>query len=332
MAEVIVSIPSGGGVADGLPTAQRRWAVLTYSIGLTMSVLDGSIANTALPSIARSLHASPASSIWVVNAFLLVVAICVVPLSSLADIIGYKKVYQAGLAIFTLASVGCSLPHSLNQLVLARILQGIGAACMWSVSAAVLRYTYPRNLLGRGIGFSGIVVFTSAAAGPSIASGILAIASWHWLFAINIPFGLVALSLSERYLAPARGTRHRWDFVSAILSGLTVILLITGIESVGRAGNGVITAIEMLSACLFGWLMVRRQISLSVPMLAIDLFDRKIFTLSVVASLSSFVGQGLAFLNGVAGVDMPLDDFRLGNAFADIGKFEYELAHRLTRP
>ena len=190
--------------ADGLPTPQRHWAMVTYSIGLSMSVLDGNIANTALPNIAVQLHASPAASIWVVNAFLLAVSICVVPLSSLADIIGYKRIYQTGLAIFTVASIGCSLPHSLTTLILARVVQGIGAACIWSVSAAVMRYTYPRALLGRGIGIGSMVVFISAAAGPSIASGILAIATWHWLFAINIPFGLLSLSLSERYLAPQK--------------------------------------------------------------------------------------------------------------------------------
>jgi DHA2 family multidrug resistance protein-like MFS transporter len=280
---------------DGLPPAQRRRAILTYSIGLCMSVLDGNIANTALPHITKQLHATPASSIWVVNAFLLTVSVCVVPLSSLADIIGYKRVYQVGLAIFTVASLGCSLPHSLNALIAARILQGIGSACMWSVSAAVIRYTYPRALLGRGIGYGGIVVFTSAAAGPSIASGILALATWHWLFAINIPFGLLALSLSERSLAPAEGTRHRWDFVSAILSAVTVVALITGIDGLGSERPALV-AVKLVVALAAGWLLVRRQIALPFPMLAIDLFRRPIFALASMASLFSFIGQGLGIV------------------------------------
>jgi DHA2 family multidrug resistance protein-like MFS transporter len=270
--------------------------MFTYSTGLAMSVLDGNIANTALPKIAVQLHANPDVSIWVVNAFLLAVSICVVPLSSLVDIIGYKRVYQAGLALFTLASVGCSLPHSLETLVLARIFQGVGAACMWSVSAAVMRYTYPRALLGRGVGLSGIVVFTSAAAGPSIASGILAVASWHWLFAINIPFGLLALSLSEKFLAPAEGTRHRWDLWSAVLTGVTVILLVTGIDGIGERDYRGIAAAELVGAAILGVLLVRRQISLPVPMLAIDLFERPVFALASVASLCAFMAQGLAFV------------------------------------
>jgi DHA2 family multidrug resistance protein-like MFS transporter len=281
------------GFTDGLPSTQRRWAMLSYLVGLAMSVLDGNIANTALPSIATQLHASPAASIWVVNAFLLTVGICVVPLSSLVDIIGYKRVYQGGLVIFTLASAGCSLPHSLNTLVLARVIQGIGAACIWSVSAAVMRYTYPRALLGRGIGLGGFVVFTSAAAGPSVASAILAVTTWHWLFAINIPFGLLALSLSERCLAPAEGSRHRWDLWSAVLNAITVTLLITGIDSVGNGKGRAVVVAELVGAVIAGVALVRRQSHLAIPMLAIDLFKRPIFALSSAASLCAFMAQGL---------------------------------------
>jgi len=296
MSEVTIAVPGGVDATDGLPAGRRGWAMLTYCIGLSMSVLDGNIANTALPNIAKQLNASPAVSIWVVNAFLLAVAICVVPLSSLVDIIGYKRVYQAGLALFTLASVGCSLPHSLNTLVLARVFQGVGAACIWSTSAAVIRYTYPRALLGHGIGLGGMVVFTSAAAGPSIASAILSVASWHWLFAINIPFGLLSLSLSGRFLAPAEGTRHRWDLWSAVLNAAAVTLLIRGIDGVGNLERVPVVVAELIGALVFGFLLVRRQISLHVPMLAIDLFNRPIFALSSAASLCTFMGQGLAFV------------------------------------
>jgi len=296
VSELTIEVPTGISFTDGLPPGRRGWAMLTYSIGLAMSVLDGNIANTALPNIATQLHASPAISIWVVNAFLLAVAICVVPLSSLVDIIGYKRVYQVGLALFTMASVGCSLPHSLNTLVLARIFQGVGAACIWSTSAAIMRYTYPRALLGRGIGLGGMVVFTSAAAGPSVASGILAIASWHWLFAINIPFGLLSLSLSERFLAPAKGTRHQFDYWSAILNAAAVTLLIRGIDGIGNLERIPVVAAQLIGSLIFGVLLVRRQLSLPIPMLAIDLFKRAIFSLSVASSLCTFMAQGLAFV------------------------------------
>jgi MFS transporter, DHA2 family, multidrug resistance protein len=296
MSEVTIEVPGSMAPTDGLPADRRRWAMLTYCIGLSMSVLDGNIANTALPNIATQLHASPAVSIWVVNAFLLAVAICVVPLSSLVDIIGYKRVYQIGLGLFTMASVGCSLPHSLNTLVLARTFQGVGAGCIWSTSAAVMRYTYPRAVLGRGIGLGGMVVFTSAAAGPSIASAILSVASWHWLFAINIPFGLISLSLSQRFLAPAEGTRHRFDLWSAMLNAVTVTLLIRGIDGIGNLEKLSTVAAELIGSVIIGVLLVQRQMHLDIPMLAIDLFKRPIFALSSAASLCTFMAQGLAFV------------------------------------
>ncbi len=295
MSEVVTEI-FGDAAGDGLSLEQRRWAMFTYLIGLAMSVLDGNIANTALPSIASQLGASPEASIWVVNAFLLAVAICVLPLSSLADIIGYKRVYQGGVALFTVASIGCSLPHSLTTLIMARVLQGVAAAGMWSISAAMMRYTYPKALLGRAVGLSGIVVFTSAAAGPSIASGILAIATWHWLFAINVPFGLLSLSLSERFLVAAPGTRHRWDLWSGLLNAATVTLLITAIEDVGTPGRERFIVAELIGAAILGTLLVRRQISLRNPMLAVDLFRKPIFRLAATASFCAFMGQGLAFV------------------------------------
>lgn len=296
MSELVTDVFVDAAAGDGLPADQRRWAMFTYLIGLAMSVLDGNIANTALPSIASQLGASPEASIWVVNAFLLAVAICVLPLSSLADIIGYKRVYQGGLALFTVASIGCSLPHSLTTLILARVFQGVAAAGMWSVSAAMMRYTYPKALLGRAVGLSGIVVFTSAAAGPSIASGILAIASWHWLFAINVPFGLLSLSLSERFLVAAPGSRHRWDLWSGLLNAATVTLLITAIEDVGVEGRGRVIVAELIGAVVLGILLVRRQIAMRNPMLAVDLFEKPIFALAAGASFCAFMGQGLAFV------------------------------------
>ncbi len=296
MSEVVTDIFGDAAAGDGLPADQRRWAMFTYLIGLSMSVLDGNIANTALPSIATQLGASPEASIWVVNAFLLAVAICVLPLSSLADIIGYKRVYQGGLVLFIIASIGCSLPHSLPQLIMARVLQGVAAAGMWSISAAMMRYTYPKALLGRAVGLSGIVVFTSAAAGPSIASGILAIATWHWLFAINVPFGLLSLSLSERFLVKAPGTRHRWDLWSGVLNAATVTLLITAIEGVGDPGRGRIIVTELLGAAILGAFMIRRQMDLHHPMLAVDLFRKPIFAMAAAASFCAFMGAGLAFV------------------------------------
>ena len=166
---------SGAGVtaaraeADGLPPPQRNWAILTVALGITMAVLDSAIANVALPTITKDLNASAADSIWVVNAYQLVITILMLPLASLGEIVGYRRVYRVGLVVFTLASLACTLSHSLVALSTARVLQGVGAAGMLSVNGALVRYIYPSRLLGRGIGINALVVAFSAAVGPTAA-------------------------------------------------------------------------------------------------------------------------------------------------------------------
>jgi len=109
--------------ADGLPQPQRNWAIVTIALGLVMAVMDGAIANVALPTIARNLDASPAFSIWIVNGYQLAITISLLPLASLGEIIGYRRVYLAGLVLFTLASLFCALSHTLLLLTVARIVQ-----------------------------------------------------------------------------------------------------------------------------------------------------------------------------------------------------------------
>jgi DHA2 family multidrug resistance protein-like MFS transporter len=113
-------------------------------------VLDSAIATIALPTIARELTAAPAASIWVVNAYQLAVTVSLLPLASLGDIIGYRRVYAAGLGVFTAASLACALSHTLPALVIARVIQGFGGAGVMSVNTALVRFIYPRSMLGHG--------------------------------------------------------------------------------------------------------------------------------------------------------------------------------------
>ncbi|MDU3890638.1 MAG: MFS transporter, partial [Serratia liquefaciens] len=174
---------------DGLPVPQRYGAILAIALGITVSVLDGAIANVALPTIARDLNASPASSIWVVNAYQLAITISLLSLASLGDLIGYRRIYQAGLLVFSVTSLFCALSDSLTTLTIARVLQGFGAAAIMSVNTALIRIIYPQRFLGRGMGINSLIVAFSSAAGPTVAAAILSVASWQWLFAINLPIG-----------------------------------------------------------------------------------------------------------------------------------------------
>ena len=281
--------------SDGLPLPQRYGAILTIALGIAMSVLDSAIANVALPTIAREMQASPASSIWVVNAYQLAITILMLPLASLGEIVGYRRVYRVGLVVFTIASLGCALATSLPALTAARVLQGIGAAGVLSVNGALVRFIYPRHMLGRGIGLNAVVVAMSAALGPTVAAAILAIASWPWLFAINVPIGAVALALS-RTLPPTRGVKRRFDVVSALLNAAFFGLLIIALDGAGHGEGALGVAIEAGLALIAGIALVLRQLPQTSPLLPVDLLRIPIFALSIATSVCSFMAQMLAYV------------------------------------
>ena len=241
---------ASGTDADGLPPPQRYWAIAAVALAITMAVLDSSIANVALPTIAKDLNAAPADSIWVVNAYQLVITILMLPLASLGEVVGYRRVFRAGLVVFTLASLGCALSDSLVMLSAARVVQGMGAAAMLSVNSALVRFIYPSRMLGRGIGINAFVVAVSAAVGPTVAAGILSIASWPWLFAVNVPIGVITL-IAARMLPRTPRSGRRFDVPSALLNALFFGLLIIAIDSIGHGGHTLYAALARLSAPRF---------------------------------------------------------------------------------
>ncbi len=282
---------------DGLPPTRRRWAVATSVIAVGLASLDTSIANTALPSIAADVQASAAASIWVVNAYQLAVVASLLPLASLGEIYGFRRVYTGGLAVFVVASLLCALSWSLPTLTAARVMQGFGAAGIMSVNTALIRYIYPARQLGRGVGFNALVVGVSTAIGPSVAAAILSVASWPFLFAVNVPAGLVALGFAMRTLPDTPRAGHRFDLPSALLNALTFGALIFCIgEAAHSASWGATLGMAALAAAS-GTLLVRRQLRLTVPLLPIDLYRRPMFALSSATSMCSFAAQGLAFVS-----------------------------------
>lgn len=282
--------------ADGLDGQRRLWAIVTIALGLMMAVLDGSIANLALPTLSTEFDVSPAASIWVVNAYQLAITVSLLPLAALGEIVGYRRVYQVGMVLFTLASLACSLSDSLSGLTMARVAQGFGAAGMMSVNSALVRFIYPRRMLGRGFGLNVMVGSTSSALGPSIAAAILAVGGWQWLFAVNVPIGVVVLILGAFTLPATPRAGHKFDLGSAVLNAITFGLLITSIDSFGHGGDRLIAALEILGAAVAGWFLARRQVARTNPLLPVDLMRRPVFALSVAAATFSFCAQSMAFV------------------------------------
>jgi DHA2 family multidrug resistance protein-like MFS transporter len=282
---------------DGLPTPQRIWAIVTVALGIVMAVMDSSIANVALPTIAGDLHASPALSIWIVNGYQLAITISLLPLAALGDIIGYRRVYVVGLALFTLASLFCSVSHSLPMLAAARVVQGFGGSGIMSVNSALIRFIYPHRLLGRGLSINTLIVAVSAALGPTVASGILSLATWPWLFAVNIPFGLAAIAIAVRALPHTPRAKHSFDVGGAVMIAILFGLLIGSIDAFGHGESFLWFALELATTAAIGFLMVRREATAAAPMLPVDLMRIPIFALSIATSICSFAGQMLALVS-----------------------------------
>ncbi|MBV8135204.1 MAG: MFS transporter [Deltaproteobacteria bacterium] len=282
--------------ADGLPAPERYWAILTIALGLSMAVMDGAIANVALPTIAQDLHARPTFSIWIVNGYQLAITVSLLSLASLGEIIGYRRVYLAGLLLFTFASLFCALSQTLVMLTVARVIQGFGAAGIMSVNAALVRFIYPHRRLGRGIGINALVVAVSAAVGPTLAAGILAITTWPYLFAINIPFGIVAVLIGVRALPHTPRDRRAFDWQSALMCAIMFGLGIAAIDSFGHGEAPLFYLSEAVIAAIACLLLVRRQRTAVSPVLPVDLLRIPIFTLSICTSIASFCAQMLALV------------------------------------
>jgi MFS transporter, DHA2 family, multidrug resistance protein len=297
---------NGAAAPDGLPAPERYWSMAVIILGIALTVLDGSIVNLALPGIARDLRALPSDSILVVNAYQIATLALLLPCAALGDRFSYRRVYLTGLAIFTAASAVCLTSTSLKVLIAARAVQGLGAAGIMAVNPALVRLTYPGTMLGRGIALNSVVVATSAVAGPSIAAAVLSVASWPWLFALNIPLGMLLLVLGWRALPrnPPRLTgRPELHPLDVTLNILFFGLMFLGMNvlggSIGKVSPPVSAGAALVAIVLgliVGVVYVRRQRTQAVPLLPVDLLRIPVFALSMLTSISAFAAQTLAYL------------------------------------
>ena len=297
------TVPSPA-IADGLSPPARRQAMLVIILGLTLAVLDTSLVNLALPDIARQLQSNAAHSVWVVNAYQLASLIVLLPLSALGERWGYRRVYLVGIAVFSVASVAAMLAATMPALIAARALQGLGAAGVMAVNAALVRLIYPRAQLGQGMALNSLVVATASMAGPTVAAAILSVASWPWLFAMNLPLGLYVWWLGRRALPfnpPSQHGAPRFSALDVLLNGAMFTLIFLGgsglgVGAAGQAGGGASGGWLLLAGLAVGAVYLRRQWRQAAPLFPVDLLRIPVFALSMGSSVGAFCAQMLGFL------------------------------------
>jgi len=278
---------------DGLPTPQRYWAAMTVLVSIGMSVLDASMANVALPTIASEMGVSASSVVWVLNAYGLTVLVLLLPMSSVGERIGFKRLLKYGLTLFVLAAVGSALSQSLPMLIVFRVLQGVGAAAVMCLFGALVRHIYPVKLMAKGIGINAMMVGVTSALGPTLGALILSVASWHWIFAFNLPLSLLAF-YGLRYLPDPATTQNKFDWIAALLTVISIGLLVIGINYL------VVRPMESLLAIVVGLLtgvvLIRRSSLQAAPLVPVDLFRISTMRFAVAASACTFAAQMSTFV------------------------------------
>src|SRR6187399_1461937 len=210
---------------DGLPKPRRYWAIAAISFGTALLVLDGAIANVALPTIARDLNVTNAAVTNVVAIYQLVLVMVLLPFASLGDRMGHRRLYQIGQALFLVASALCLFAEHFLVLLALRALQALGAGMALSVSSAMLRQVYPAKNLGSGMGINSVIVASSQALAPTLGGFIVHSAPWQWVFVAAVPFAAVSLLLGRALPEPVRKP-HPPEWVSGVWSAGTMLLLI----------------------------------------------------------------------------------------------------------
>ncbi len=279
---------------EGLPTVRRRKAAFAMGMGLLLSVLDASMTNVSLPSIAKDLDQSAAAVVWIVNAYGLTVASMLMPMAAIGERIGFKVLFRFGLILYALAAVASALAPSLPILLACRVLQGLGGSAIMCLFGALVRHIYPPHLIGRGIGWNSMTVAVGSVMGPSLGAFILSFASWHWIFVFNIPLALIAL-FGLKYLPDVAPIQSRFDWVSALLSMSTIGLLIIGIDYLATYTWQALTLV-VLAVCV-GTLLIRRSSAQPAPLFPVDLFRIPAMRFALAASASTFSAQMATFVS-----------------------------------
>ncbi len=269
-----------------------RWGILIVIVmSIFMSTLDGSIVNVALPTLSKSLKVTSGAVAWVVSIYLIAVSATMLLFGRLGDIYGKTRVFQVGLAVFTLGSLLCGISSTLLMLLVSRVIQAIGAAGLMSNSQGIITQVFPANERGRALGINGTFVALGSLVGPSLGGFIVDYAKWEYIFWINIPVGILVIILSLKLLPKAgKVVKEKVDFPGSVLFMAFIVLLFGALGQVQELGFGSPVIIICLVASLpFFLLFLRREKRLEMPLLELSLFKSKWFTISLICSFISFI-------------------------------------------
>jgi DHA2 family multidrug resistance protein-like MFS transporter len=282
--------PAQTGADSGLPVPQRFWAILAVSLNTVMVVLDSSMIVVALPTAARALSITHSQAVSLVAITQFIALIGLLPLSALGDRFGHKRVFRAGQLLFLLGSILCVMAPSVLTLLAARAVQAAGAAAVLSVGIALLRSIYPSTLLGRGLGFNGVLVAMGSALAPSLGGMIVATLGWRWIFICPLPLVVGSLILG-RSLPRSAALHLAFDWRGALIYMVAAGSIAGAFSCIAYWWHPAMSAILLGVALGVGTLFVRRELRIARPILPVDLLAKPRFALSISAAFVAFCGS-----------------------------------------
>jgi EmrB/QacA subfamily drug resistance transporter len=288
--------------------AKNEWLVLVFlSLGFFMILLDTTIVNIAIPAMISGLNSSLDQILWVVNAYLLAYAVLLITAGRLGDFFGPRRLFALGLVIFTVASALCGLSQDGNQLIAARILQGIGGAILTPQTLSIITVIFPPERRGAAFGIWGAVAGVATVTGPTLGGFLVTYINWRWIFFVNVPVGLVALAGALLVVPDLRpGRRHKLDIVGVLLASASLFGIIFGLVEGERFNWGAIwgpiTIPEIIAAgvVLFAVFIVFERFQ-AEPLMPLSLFSNRNFSITI------WVSAAVAF--GMLGFFIPVTIF-----------------------
>ena len=258
-----------------------------------MQALDATILNTALPAIAHSLNRSPLAMQSAIISYTLTVAMLIPVSGWLADRFGTRRVFIIAVSLFTLGSLACALSSSLTELVIFRVIQGIGGAMMMPVARLALLRAYPRSELLPVLNFVTMPGLVGPILGPVLGGVFVTWASWHWIFLINIPIGVIGILYARKYMPNFTTPRRRFDIGGFLLFGLSLVLFSSGIELFGEKIVATWQALAVIAVSLLLLVAyVRHARRHPTPLISLSLFKTHTFSVGIAGNLATRLGTG----------------------------------------
>jgi EmrB/QacA subfamily drug resistance transporter len=271
--------------------AQRNpWpALYALCLGFFMILVDSTIVSVATPALITDLGAEVNAVVWVTSAYLLAYAVPVLITGRLGDRFGQKQMYLLGLAVFTGASLWCGLTSSVETLIMARVVQGLGAGMMTPQTMAIITRIFPAERRGRAMALWGATAGLATLVGPILGGVLVDGLGWEWIFFVNVPVGLIGLVLAARLVPDLERHSHRFDWLGVLLSGLGMFLLVFGIQEGHQYDWGVITGVVTVPRLIAGGVLlmvlfvVWQAVNRNEPLVPLGLFRDRNFSLANIA-------------------------------------------------